>query len=104
MKRKRVVKVPTPDQMTCSDVLVVCEQTTVVLMNLLKSIDPNEAYDEWQHVAEGFTAIVEALDEVLAQHGEALDTLPVRLPVGLGLGGYRVEELGFGTSNGDLPF
>lgn len=104
MKRKRIVKVPTPENMSVADTLVVAAQTIIVVAVTQKGIDPHEAYDEWQANIEPLLAVSQTLSAILEQYGDQLDVLKFTVPEGVGMGGYRVEELNlFGKDDG-LPF
>lgn len=104
MQRKRIVKVPTPEGMSISDVLVVVCQSLTVNVVMQRGIDPNEAFNEWEANKEQILSSVSVLTEILKAHGELLDTLLVALPEGVGMAGYRVDDLDFLGKNDGLPF
>lgn len=104
MKRKRLVKVPTPEGMSIADILVVVCQSLTVNVVMQRGIDPNESYTEWEANKEQILGSVQVLTEVIKSHGELLDTLLVTLPEGVGMAGYRIDDLDvFGKHDG-LPF
>lgn len=104
MKRKQVIRVPKPDQLSVADALIVMNQTIVVTMVLLKDTDPNEAYDQWTEYKDQILACVQVVGAILAQYGEQLDLLSLSLPDGLGMGGYKVDDVDFSGKHDGLPF
>lgn len=104
MKRKRVIRVPKPDHLSVADALMVMNQTIVVTMVLLKDTDPNEAYDQWTEYKDQILACVQVVTAILEQYGGELDALLLTLPDGLGMGGYRVDDIDFSGNRDGLPF
>ncbi len=104
MQRKKVVKVPTPENMSVADALVVVNQTIVVSCVMLKGIDPNEAYTEWEETKDQILACVQITEAILQQYGDEIDNLRLTLPMGVGMGGFRVEDIDFGGKGDGLPF
>lgn len=104
MQRKKIVKVPTPNHLTVSDAMVIICQSLTVNVVMQRGIDPNEAYSEWEANKEQILASVQVLTEILKQYGEQLDVLSISLPNGLGMAGYRVDEIDFSGKNDGLPF
>lgn len=104
MKRKKVVTVPAPEDMSVADALTVMQQTIVVSCVMLKEIDPNEAYDEWQATKDQILACVQITNAILQQYGDQFDLLRITLPAGVGMGGYRVDDLDLEGAHDELPF
>lgn len=104
MKRKRVVKLPIPKDMSVADVLVVMNQTIVVTMVMQRSIDPNEAYDEWEANKENILACVQIIERILEAYGDELNVLKLTLPEGVRLGGYHVSDLDLDGRGDGSPF
>lgn len=104
MQRKQIVKVPTPEGMSLADVLIVVCQSLTVNVVMQRGIDPNEAFNEWEANKEQILSCVQVLTEILKTHGELLDTLLITLPTGVGMAGYRVDEIDFSGKNDGLPF
>jgi len=104
MKRKKVIQVPTPDYLSVADALVVIQQTIVVSCVMLKGIDPNEAYDEWQATKDQILSCVQVIEPILSQYGDALDALRLTLPAGVVMGGYRVDDIDFEGKGDGLPY
>jgi hypothetical protein len=104
MKRKRLVKVPTPSDMSVADALVVINQTIIVSMVMQKDVDPNEAYELWEENKGQILACTEILASILNQYGEEISLLRLSIPDGVGMGGYRVEDLDLRGKRDNLPF
>lgn len=104
MKRKKVIKLARPENMSVADVLVVMQQTITVTMVMQKGIDPNEAYDEWESGKDNILACIQVVQAILAQHGDTLSGMDLSLPDGLALGGYHVADLDFLGRADNLPF
>jgi len=104
MKRKRVVKLPQPDNMSVADALVVIEQSIAVNVVMQRGIDPNEAFEEWEANKDNLLACSQAVHAILEQYGDSLDDFRLELPEGLGLGGYRVDDLDVFGKADRLPF
>src|SRR4030095_6931318 len=93
MKRKVITPLPPADGMSVADALVVMNQTIVVTMGLQRTVDPNDAYDEWEANKDHILACVQVITAILEQSGDRLNEIAFHFPEGLALGGYHVKDL-----------
>lgn len=104
MKRKKVVPLPRPENMSVADALVVLEQTIIVTCVMQRGIDPNEAYDEWEANKDNLLACSQAIHSILETCGEQLNDLKFSMPAGLAIGGYHVDGFDPLAKDGGFPF
>ena len=104
MKRKKLVRVGRPSELSVADALITCAQTLIVISVLQRQTDPNEAYGEWMDHLHSILTSAEVLQTVVVQYAEELNLLKMELPPHIVLGGYRVEEINKMADKDDLPF
>lgn len=104
MKRKRLIHLPAPADVSVADALVIIQQTIGVTMMLQKGIDPNDAYNEWEANKENILACSQVIQAILETVGKELSVIDFSFPEGISLGGYRVEDLDIFGSKDNLPF
>lgn len=90
--------------MSVADILVVCCQTLTVNLVMQRGIDPNEAFNEWEANKEQVLSVVQIINEILSRYGGEMDVLRLELPDGLGMAGYRVDDIDFDGKRDGLPF
>jgi hypothetical protein len=104
MRRKVVTPLPAAEGMSVADALVVLNQTIVVTMALQRTVDPNEAYDEWEANKDHLLACAQVITAILGQSGDKLNGIDFSFPEGLALGGYHVKDLDLSGGRDELPF
>jgi len=104
MRRKKVVKLGRPSEMSIAEAITVCAQTLIVISVLQRQTDPNEAYNEWMANLHSILTAAEVMQLAVNQYAEELSLLKVELPPHIVLGGYRVEDIDKMSDMDDLPF